>query len=116
MGLSSSTQNQDIQGGRESADYKYMAGDIMDEEIVEGLSVKDAISHVNQCLVERQKNPEAPIKIPGMAWYGCKLYKIKEEEEKVKTKPKKSTPMDFEIQKKFLIDQSKSKLKEQKWF
>jgi hypothetical protein len=32
-----------------------------------------------------------------MAWYGCKLYKIKEEEEKVKTKPKKSTPMDFEI-------------------
>lgn len=37
-------------------------------------------------------------------------------EEKVKTKPKKSTPMEIKIQQEFLRDQGKTKKAEQAWF
>lgn len=50
-----------------------------------------------------------------MFWNGCDYNKVLQLE-KIKTKPKKSTPMQILIQQQFLRDQGKTKKAEQAWF
>jgi hypothetical protein len=68
----------------------------MDEEIDtnngQGLKVRDAIELINKG--QEEKNY---IMLPGLFWDGCEYNKVLELE-KIKTKPKKSTPMQILIQ------------------
>ena len=50
----------------------------MNRELTDGLTVKEAISHVNACLEERdkQRNKRVDITVPGFLWTGCEYNKV----------------------------------------
>jgi hypothetical protein len=74
------------------------------------LKVREALD-----LILKGKEEKTYITLPGLFWDRCDFNKVLEEE-KVKTKPKKSTPMEILIQEQFLRDQGKSKKVEEAWF
>jgi hypothetical protein len=108
MGLSSGSFNQDIGEDKLTNDYQLHGGDIMLREIAPGLTVRQAIDKVNECVDEKKKNPNAQIVIPGMFWNGCDYKKILEEEQERK-RPKRFLPMQIKIQQQFLKAQQKAK-------
>lgn len=64
----------------------------MEDEFKGGLKVWQAIELINKAQEEK-----APIVLPGVCFDGCEYNKVLNEE-KIKTKPKQSTPMQILIQ------------------
>ena len=76
-------------------------GSVMENTFDNGMKIKDIIEAIDQQKEAFEMDPENHVEISGLGWIGCEYYKIKQEE-KVKQAPKKSTPMEIMIQKKFL--------------
>ena len=55
--------------------------DIMNWELAEGLTVREALAHIEKCKEDRYKNPKAKIEVPGLSWAGCSYNKILQEEQ-----------------------------------
>jgi len=49
---------------------------VMNWELADGLTVREALSHIERCREERHKNPKAKIEVPGLSWNGCSYNKI----------------------------------------
>jgi hypothetical protein len=69
----------------------------MSRELTDGVTVREALQHIEKCKEERHKNPKAKIEVPGLSWAGCSYNKILQQETQ-KAAPKKSTPMQILIQ------------------
>lgn len=89
MGLSA-----DLEGL--SNEYKNFA--VMEQEVTEGLKVKQVIEIINKAVEEGKS-----IVCPGFSYDGCKYNRIIEEEKK-RAKPKKAKAMQLLIQEQFLRD------------
>jgi len=50
--------------------------EIMGKELAEGLTIRDALNHIQKCREERIKFPNSPIEVPGLSWAGCSYNKI----------------------------------------
>ena len=50
--------------------------DIMNRELADGVTVREALSHIERCKEERARNPKANIEVPGLSWTGCSYNKI----------------------------------------
>jgi len=91
--------NVDISNARKFTDFgSHENTDVMNREFSKGISVRDAIAHIQTCVEEREKskNQEVAIVVPGFSFPGCDYQKVLEDE-KVRDKPKKSTPMQILI-------------------
>ena len=49
----------------------------MEKEFANGMSIREAIAHINRCLEAKAKDPTVNVEIPGFLWNGCEYNKIK---------------------------------------
>jgi len=68
----------------------------MDLKMENGLKIREVIGHIERCKEERKLDPKVMIEAPGLGWNGTEYCKILEEE-KVRLKPKKQTPIEILI-------------------
>ena len=64
--------NQDLNEGEEDRH-----GSLMEKEFANGMSIREAIAHINRCLEAKAKDPTVNVEIPGFLWNGCEYNKIK---------------------------------------